>query len=128
MGNGISGIYYDYIVKDKKFNRRGDFLYDYAYFFDDPDSILYSCGYEVKNQEIIEKARVRASIERPIYMESTRKERFVYLTSLPEELLSNCLFQQQAKAFWIDPSNKNQYDKDIVRWALKYRGLKECKK
>jgi len=131
MGNYYSGFYYDHIVAGRPFDKRRREMYDYAYFFDDPDSIVYKSGYQTTDQNTIRKAAFRATLERPVDYKSTRKEKFIYLTSLPEELLCDCIFQQQAKIFWSDPYIENsyvhgKYDEDIVSWALDYKGINEC--
>jgi hypothetical protein len=136
MGNFASGLYFDLKIKKREYNRvKRDELYRYAYFFDGPDSMLINKGYDAKtfcnitDVDIMDKAIMRSEMELPGEFNCTPKGRFCYLTGLPKDLLKNCAFQKRAKTFWnLAPADEEiKYDEDTLLWALKYRGIDECR-
>ena len=149
MGNFASGLYYDIIINKEPFNRvKRDELFCYAYYFDAPDSMLINKGYDARCFEnvtdcvVMNKAIMRANMDRPKSFCSTPKGRFCYLTGLPKDLLKNCAFQRQAKTYWnLSPlviyggkdgkeiviNDEIKYDEDTLLYALMYRGVEECR-
>ena len=136
MGNFSSGLYYDLRIKKEPFERvKRDELFCYAYYFDAPDSMLINTGYDAKtfcnitNIDIMNKAIMRSEMEVPKSYNCTPKGRFCYLTGLPKDLLKDCAFQKKAKTFWdVAPiGDEVKYDVDTLLWALKYKGIDECR-
>jgi len=121
MGNNLSFGYYDFCVKNTPYP---DFerspLYRYAYFLDNKEDILYRTGYEVDkdcSNPIFHKAYTRAILDRYPESKNDNRENFIYITSLPRELLKNCYFQRELNKY---------YNKDIIDWSLKYKSVKNC--
>ena len=135
----MAGLYYDTLVNDKIKLEEKDELYCYARYFDAPDSMLFRSGCDEKIETnpkyqtiTMKKAVMRATIERPSSFESSKRDRFIYLSGLPKKLLKNCAFQEDAKKFWEEKKiNKDDsitiyYDEETLRWVLKYKNIDSC--
>lgn len=136
MGNYIPGLYYDVIVNNKIKLEERDELYQYSRYFDAPDSMLFKTGYDsnIENNsnyktDTMKKAVYRAVLDRD--KNANQRERFIYLTGLPRQLIKDCAFQNEVKRFWKDiviekKIVKYKYDEETLRWVLKYKNIEEC--
>lgn len=121
MGANYSVFYYDIMVKNTPYpEHKRSSLYRYAYFLDKKDSMLYRQGYDVETDcknLVYHKAYQRAILERYPEIENDNLNNFLYIISLPNPLLKNCEFQNRLNLY---------YDKNIIDWALEYKGVKNC--